>query len=344
MNDNTELELIGTALQSFDRVAAGLALLEKNYKGVLYEVDTSMGMTHAKAARQAIRGPRYDLEKIRKDAKAPLLSLGKRLDSEAARITNALLELENPIHQQIKYEEDRIEQEKLAAAVAEATRIAQIQKFIDGIRNWPVNAAGKSSALVDQMIQTATDYVIDPAVFEERADEVKGVLMASLAALQGIHITALAQEAEQARIVAERAELARLRSEQVERDRIAQAEQNERNRVAREAQARLDAEAQARRDVEDARLRREREVFEAQQRHARERQAAEDQRIRDENAAIARQQEALRVAALPKPAAKKPKHNPGAEAIVEIIALHYGVSAGEAKRWLHEIDWESAAA
>jgi colicin import membrane protein len=233
MNEpNNEMELIGTALTNFDRVSAGLALLEKNYKGVLYEVDTPMGMAHAKAARKAIRDPRYEVEKIRKDIKAPLLALGRRVDATAAQITNALLELENPIHEQIKFEEDRIEQEKIAIANAEAARLAQIQAFIEGFRQWPIQAAGKSSALVNQMLQTASDYEITEDVFQEHTATAKSVLMASLAALQGIYQERLNHEAEQARIIAERAELARLREESAERDRL-----------AKEAQAKADAEA-----------------------------------------------------------------------------------------------------
>jgi len=61
---------------------------------------------------------------------------------------------------------------------------------------------------------------------------------AGLARLQELHAAAVAHEAEQARLAAEREELARLRAEQAERDRIA--------REALEARQReIDAEAAA---------------------------------------------------------------------------------------------------
>lgn len=335
MADN-EMELIGTALANFDRVATGLALLEKNFKGVLYEVETPLGMAHAKAARSQIREPRYEVERLRKDAKAPLLALGKRLDVEATRITNALLTLEEPIHQQIKGEEDRIEQEKIAKANAEAARVANIQRLIDGIRNWPVNAAGKHSSLVNQQLNVALDYVINPAMFEEKADEAKTVLEASRAALAGILTERRAHEAEQERIKAERIELDKLRAEQADRDRIAreaQAVENarqaeivrkeraENERIARERQAELDAQAETQRKAK----------------------AADDARIATERAELDRQLEIARKANEPKPRSRSHK-NPGREAIVQRLADGFSIDLDTARRWLREIDWEQEPA
>src|ERR1017187_7000203 len=120
----TDIELVSTALADFDKVAAGLAILEKNYKGILYDVETSSGMAMAKASRVALRNPRYEIERIRKSVKAPLISIGKKLDGEAARITAEILKLEDPIQEQIKNEEERIERERQAAIDTENERIA----------------------------------------------------------------------------------------------------------------------------------------------------------------------------------------------------------------------------
>lgn len=56
----TDIEQVQTALTEFDRVGAGLAQLAKNYSGVLYDVETPQGLAHAKAARLALRTPRYE--------------------------------------------------------------------------------------------------------------------------------------------------------------------------------------------------------------------------------------------------------------------------------------------
>lgn len=330
MSDNTEIELIGTALQNFDRVAAGLALLEKNYKGVLYEVETSLGLAHAKAARAAIREPRYEVERLRKDAKAPILALGKRLDAEATRITNALLTLEEPIHQQIKSEEDRIEQEKLAKAAAEAARVAQIHSLIDGIRAWPANAVGKPSLMVSQMLNDASNYRIEESVFQERTEEAKGVLLISVTALNGVRSERIAHEAEQERIKAERIELDKLRAEQAERDRLArevQAVENarqteilrqeraENDRIARERQAEFDRQAQEQRTA----------------------QAAEQARMAAERAELERQQEAIRKANEPP---KPSKRIPTRGEILDVLAKHYNVQVLTIEKWMAMIDWE----
>lgn len=183
----------------------------------------------------------------------------------------ALIELEETRLAGIRDEWDSIkEREKEAAIQAEIARVAQIQRFVDGIRQWPVLAAGKPSTLVDQMLQTATDYEITEEVFQERTEEAKTVLIASTAALQGIHTTAVAQEAEAERIRLGMLELAQMKAKAAEEERLAQvkrdeqvaadkikhdaivAEQAEANRVERERIAQEEAEARARRDAEAA--------------------------------------------------------------------------------------------
>lgn len=335
MSEHNEMELIGTALQQFDRVAAGLALLEKNYKGMLYEVDTSMGMEHAKAARAAIREPRYEVERLRKSAKAPILALGKRLDAEATRISNALLTLETPIDEQIKSEESRKEQEKAAKAAAEAERIAAIQRRIENIRSWPVTAAGKSSVIVQQILDTARESKPDES-FQEFLESALTAWTTSGHALAGILAERVAHEAEQERIKAERIELDRLRAEAAERNRIAAAEQAK--------AAALQAE-EMRKERELARaeqLKRQAEL-DAQAEEQRKENAAQAARMASERAELERQQEELRKASEPKPK-RKAVQNPGRDAIVQALADHYSVDATVVRRWLKEIDWEAEAA
>lgn len=346
MTENNEMELIGTALQKFDRVAAGLALLEKNFKGVLYEVDMPMGMAHAKAARKAIRDPRYELEQIRKDAKAPLLALGKRLDSEATRITTALLVLENPIHQQIKNEEERIEREKQERAQAEAVRVAQIRARIDVIRAAPSTVAAKGSEAIQAAVTDYESRAIDESYAEFR-EEAATALTTTLLALRSLHDQAKEREAEAERIKAERIELDKLRAEQAERNRIAAAEQA---KAAAEAKAIADAEAKAQAAVlrhereENARIARERQAeLDRQAEEQRRANAAEATRMAAERAELERQQEALRKANEPKPKPRKAVQNPGRDAITQVLADHYSVDATIVRRWLKEIDWEAEA-
>lgn len=344
---NNELVLIDSALQSFDRISTGFALLEKNYKGMLYEVDTPMGMAHAKAARSAIRDPRYEVERLRKDAKKPLLSLGKRLDAEATRLTNALLELEEPIQLQIKSEEDRIEREKQERAQAEAARVAEIRARIDMIRAAPSTVAAKGSAAIQAIVGDYESETIDESYAEFR-EEASTALTTTLLALRSLHDQAKEREAEAERIKAERIELDKLRAEQAERARQAAAEQAKEAAEARAVAvetARVHAEALRKEREENARIARERQVeLDRQAETQRKAHAVETARIAAERAELERQQAELRKANEPKPKARKAVQNPGRDAITQVLAEHYSVEVPVIRRWLKEIDWESEAA
>ena len=92
-----QLEQVQGVLTEFSRVEAGLAALRERHGNTVYEVTTTAGMDAAKAARAEIREPRFAVEKVRKAAKAPLLELGRRIDAEAIRITEAILAIEERV-------------------------------------------------------------------------------------------------------------------------------------------------------------------------------------------------------------------------------------------------------
>jgi hypothetical protein len=119
----TDIEQVQGVLAEFSRVEAGLAALRERHGNVIYEVTTTAGLEAAKAARAEIRAPRHAVEKVRKAAKAPLLALGKRIDQEAIRITEAILEVEQPIDDQIKAEEARRLADREAKRAAEVERL-----------------------------------------------------------------------------------------------------------------------------------------------------------------------------------------------------------------------------
>jgi hypothetical protein len=209
---STELVAVQTAVAEFDKVGAGIAELEKKYKGVVYDVSTTAGLDAAKEARLQIRAPRFAIENLRKAAKAPILKLGKDLDARAAEITEKILAIEIPIDKQIKTEEDRKEAEKQARIAAELKRVTEIRTRIDTIRAWPTHYAGRASALVEQAVRVAREYVID-TTFAEFAEEATRTLGESLKGLEA--------ELERARQrEAERDELERLRKEAEAREVI----------------------------------------------------------------------------------------------------------------------------
>jgi hypothetical protein len=239
----TELALISTAIAEFDKVAAGLAALQKQYGGVIYDVKTSEGMDAARKARAAVRQPRLDIETIRQDAKAPILKLGRALDAEARRITDAVKAIEDPIALQITNEEQRIEAEKRAKAKAEERRVNAIRTQIDAIERLPNELFGKDAdTLRAELERLRLRYNDDGQValfaeFYRQAGETMTRAITRLADMLKAR-TQADQRAEQQRIEAER--LAREREElarqKAEQDRLA-AEAAEAVRVRREQDA-----------------------------------------------------------------------------------------------------------
>jgi hypothetical protein len=273
---------VTTAVAKFDRVVAGLNDLKNRYAGVVFDVRTPKGMAEARAARAAVRAPRYELENARKSAKAPLLKLGRDLDARAKEINTEILAIEDPIDLQVRSEEDRIEAEKQAKIDAENKRIADIQSRIAAIRNWPMVATGKPASLVEQQLRDAEHYVVSQEQFQEFTVQAAEALLASQASLRTILAERIEFEAEQARAQAERAELAQLRADQLKREAEERIHRAEQERQA-EAQRKAEAERQAAELAQQqAALRQEREENE---RLARQRQEELDRRASEDEAA-----------------------------------------------------------
>ena len=96
-----------TEVAEYRATEAGLAALRERLAGKVYDLTTTAGDAEARADRRELVTMRTGIERIRKDAKAPLLAQAKLLDDEAKRITEAILEVENPIDDQIKADEQR---------------------------------------------------------------------------------------------------------------------------------------------------------------------------------------------------------------------------------------------
>lgn len=310
---SVELAEVTNAVAEFDRVAAGLAALREKYQGVIYDVTTTGGMKDAKEARLAVREPRFEVERIRKAAKAPILALGKKLDSEAARITAELLKIEEPIDTVIKAEEARKEAEKQAKIEAEMRRVADLQERVAELRGNRALSSHSGSGLIAGHVADLEKILVDDS-FQEFRQQAEDAKASGLSWLRELHAAALAHEAEQKRILAEREELARLRAEQAEReaqDRARRAAEDRAAQQAREAEARKQAEelarqreeqeraAQAERDrlaEEQRRLDAARAEIERDAREQREAQEAEERRIAAERAELERQQREAREA------------------------------------------------
>lgn len=255
MNDTTDtIELIdraeikdGQAIVAYTRTQAAVAELRQKYQGAKYDLTTTAGDKAARAGRLELVTLRNDLEKKRKQLKAPALEFGKKVDSEAARLTAEIVALEDPIDAQIKADEQRREAERRAKEEAEAARrkvhtdgIAKIAGYVAQATDLSAARIGAGIAFLERM---------DCAGFEEFTDEACATRDRSIEALRAMQIKAQAREDEAARLEAERVEQARIAAEQAETARQLKAQQDE---IARqqaelaEAQARLQREEEAR--------------------------------------------------------------------------------------------------
>jgi colicin import membrane protein len=276
---------MSTAIVEYSATEAALADLAQRYKDVVFDVKTTAGMQVAKKGRAEIRQYRTALEAKRVEIKAPALERSRLIDAEARRITAELLALETPIDDLIKAEETRKEREKAERERKELERIERIQTAIAKVGADAAAMAGKPSGEIATALETVRAMWEAGEWAGEFQAQAQAAKEAAVATLTDLHEAAIAREAEQARIKAERAELARLRAEQAQRARDEQA------RIAEETRQRAEAEAAARAKIE-AEERAARERIEAEERKARQEREAEDRKARE--AIEAEQREARR--------------------------------------------------
>ncbi len=268
--------------------------LAKKFDNVVYDVTTVKGMTVAKTARAELRKARSSLEDARKEEKADVLARGRYIDKRAKEILAEISKYEDPLDEQIKAEENRKENERLAKIEAERIRVETIQARITEIRNYTIVSSSRTSDEISALINGVVGISIDET-YEEFQDVAQAAKEGTVSALEKLGIEAVAREEEQARIVAERAELARLRLLQEEHEREAaikaKAEREAEEKRIAEERAKIEAERKA----EEARMKKERDILEAQRKEE-ERRAMAERRLAEEKLAAenAEQQRRLR--------------------------------------------------
>lgn len=252
-----------------------------------FDVTTTAGMAVAVKHRATFREIRVASEKARKERKAPILEIGKLLDTRQKEIEAEIEPFESRFDAAIKAEEKRKDDEKIAKAVAESARISAIRKRIAEMQAIPSMLVGKSSETIAAAIGSLEVVQITLESHQEFAGESEAVKVATLAKLGEMLAAQQAHEAEAARIAAEREALAKERAEAEERERIAAAARAEEERKAREAREAEETRLRAEREAHEAKLRAEREEVEAILRGRRE---AEEAMLAQQRAEIAKQQ------------------------------------------------------
>jgi hypothetical protein len=268
-----------TAIAEYKPTEAALAELKQLYGATVWDVGTPERLAGAKKARGEIRRWRLDLETERKRLKAPALDRCKAIDTEAKRITAELLELETPVAEAIDAIAKAKKEREEAAKRAEQERIEKARAEIDRIRAIPVDAVGDDSAALAFRIAELHTYENDTL------GEFAGVALSArndaLDKLRTMHKAAEDQEAEQARITAEREELEALKAQQAERDQVEKQKRDQEENERREKLAAEERESRERIAAEDALAREAREKADTEARKLRAKAEADEQAHRE---------------------------------------------------------------
>lgn len=253
-----------TFTKAFDNAVKAIATIDK------VNVSTKEGMEIAKTHRAIFRGIRIDIDKKRAECKAPILEIGRLLDSRAKEVIDQVRPYEEKFDAPIKAEEQRIADEKAARIKAEAEAAAAVQREMDRIKSAPLEVINGSSDDVTKMIGVMEETYLSKEFFGERIVEAEYALKATLDQLATMRSGKQAQE-----------QLAALQEQQRIKDEL-----------AAKQQAAADA---LRRKEEDSRLKEERERMAKQQAEIAEQQA-EIARQREELEAMKRESEARKLA------------------------------------------------
>lgn len=357
MTTTTELTVVeraAIALGTSERETELRALVAKSTD--IVEIKNAAGRDQCHGAAMLLRTARTSIRKVGKDARDDATKFSKAVIAEEDRLV-ALIEPEETrlLGMRDAWDEAR-EAEKRAKLEAEQRRVAAIREHIDDIRAIAVRAAGLTAARIQGEIGDLEALGITLDRFAELTGEAEAVRGVTLDKLRELHAAAVAQEAEAARLAAEReaiererAELAAQRereeAERAERERVeaaARAEQERKDRERREAE---EAQRRAQQEREDAARRAEIEAAEArlaEQRAEQERRQAEldraerEQREREE--AAAREARAREEAAAREQQQRERDdflvQGPGLNALVDVIAAHYNVETATVLHWL----------
>ena len=252
----------------FDVTSAALAELRKRYEEVP-DVTTKQGYALVKAGLSELTKLRTGTEARRVELKGPSLQFGRDVDAEAARITGALKDIEEPLREAKTAEDEIAQREKDAEIQAEQERIDRITQKIDNIRAFANNLSGATSGHIKTKQQSLCDTInnVSEGFYAEYTDQANRAIQET----EALFSVALA---------------GRLKFEN-------EAAENERVRLENEATAAKQKEAQDKLDADQKKLDDERQAIE-DDKLAAERAEAEGVRLAKEKLEREAQASALR--------------------------------------------------
>lgn len=239
-----------------------------------------------------VRTLRVGVDKKRKELKADAMAWGKKVDVEAKRITEQLVEIEGPLKLERTRVDDEKEAEKALLAQQKQDRIDELRGMVESIRILGNSVYGKASDVIEVIIDQLQEIEITDESYEEYAMEAKQVMNHALATASEEHQTAVDREEEAARQVLEGTRLEEERQEQARLRKIQDDKYESQQADIKKQQDALDLQAKTLREAGEAAERKKREDAEKEQCQE-DLKKAEAQREKDAEAALLRE-EALR--------------------------------------------------
>jgi hypothetical protein len=274
----------------YDVTDAAIADLKQELTGLTEYHAVSKGIAKVRTLRTRI-------EATRKQLKADSLAWGRKVDSEAKRITEQLEAIEEPLKQLKAAIDDAKEREK---AAIEAAKYAETNRRIKSFADLEHEI---NPFLVAEMSKEEYEAALGVAslafrtVLEKRRQAAEAAEAAKREAEAAEVARAEAIRAEREALARERAELEAEKAKRDEADRLRREAVEEQERLARIEQARIQAEAEAERQQAQAVLQTERAALQAERdklaREAFEREEAI--RLAKYNAEVERQAEEERI-------------------------------------------------
>lgn len=253
------------------------------------------GYAQCHAARMTLKNQRIEIEKTSKEVREDAVAFNKAVIALEKRFIGLIEPEESRLGKLEKEWDDAREAERQAKVEAELKRVADLQERIAELRGNQNLTASSGSKLIAEHLADLQAIPVDES-FEEMQQQAADAKGAGLKRLADLHIAALAHEAEQARIQAEREELARLRAEEQKRQAEERTRIADEERAAKAARAEEERKAREAREAEEARLRKEREEENRWLAEERRRQETELAARRAEQDRIEREQRAVREA------------------------------------------------
>ncbi len=296
------IEVTATAVDrpKFPAVVFNLALAEvsklaEQFRGLRATDNKSYEVV--KKARATMRSGRTELDRRRKSLKADAIAYGKLVDSEAAKIVEAILEIEEPLAKEIERYETERDAARLAAEEAERQKIeaeilakqqaeeAERQRVIQE-QQAQLDAQRAELAAARKQIDEARAAEEARRLKEQEAEDVRRKAEAEKLERERAELQAIRDKLDADRKAAEEAEAQRqeaARLEQEAKDRAAREEVEAARRKLEEERKRLEQEeADRQRKIQEeaeAKQRAEREAAEAEQRRKDEEARAEAERL-----------------------------------------------------------------